>query len=213
MNFITLNFISIFYKILKECEVYFMIKQKYIILGVFGLFLTGCSNNNLVDKVEVSSEIVYETMSSVPDELESSSDEPIQETNIQISNPWIDCDTIIEAEELAGFEFNSIKSAEINQISVMQGEFNIIQAVFFDGDNKVIIRKSNIDGDISGDFREYHSEVLEYKDGIEINYKLYDSLCLGVSWFNISNGSTYSIVCENPVDKSVVESYVNVVFE
>ena len=63
---------------------------------------------------------------------------------MQIANPWSDCTTIEEAEDIAGFNFDSVKSAEVNSISVMKGiDYNIIQIAFYDGENKVTIRKGD----------------------------------------------------------------------
>ena len=91
--------------------------------------------------------------------------------NLGIVNPWTECDTIEEAEALVGFNFDSIKSAEINTISAMvSDDMKIIQATFFDGDNEITIRKSNALGDASGDFRVYENVVAEERDGVNITY-------------------------------------------
>lgn len=131
---------------------------------------------------------------------------------VQMGNPWQECETIESAETLAGFPFDSIKSAEINSISTMLSEdIKIIQAVFFDGENKVTIRKTNGLGDYSGDYNTYETEEVVLRDDVSITYKGNDNKFSLVIWEK--GAYSYSINCQEPVEKSTLESYVNVVFE
>lgn len=131
---------------------------------------------------------------------------------VQMSNPWQECETIEAAETLTGFPFDSIKSAEINSISTMITDTTkIIQAVFFDGENEITIRKVNDLGDYSGDYNIYENEEVVLKDDIDIIYKGNGNTYSLVIWEK--DAYSYSISCCEPVEKEILESYVNVIFE
>lgn len=131
---------------------------------------------------------------------------------MQIANPWSDCTTIEEAEDIAGFNFDSVKSAEVNSISVMKGtDYSIIQIAFYDGENKVTIRKANTEDNISGDYNIYKQEKPLIKDEVVISVRGNDNLYSLVEWNR--NGYSYSISCEQVVELEIIESYVNMVFE
>ena len=131
---------------------------------------------------------------------------------MQIANPWSDCTTIEEAEDIAGFNFDSVKSAEVNSISVMKGtDYNIIQIAFYDGENKVTIRKANIEDSISGDYNVYNQEKPVIKEEVTISVRGNDNLYSLVEWSR--NGYSYSISSEQGIEFEIIESYLNVVFE
>ena len=131
---------------------------------------------------------------------------------LAIVNPWTDCNTIEEAEEIVGFTFDSIKSAEINTISAMISEgMNIIQASFYDGENEITIRKSNAIGDISGDYRTFENVIKETRDDTEIIYSGNGETFGLVTW--VKDNFSYSISCETEISKDILDSFVNVVFE
>ena len=131
---------------------------------------------------------------------------------VQITNPWTDCATIEEAENIAGFNFDSVKSAEVNSISVMKGaNYSIIQVSFYDGENKVTIRKGNTEDSISGDYTSYTQEKPIIKDEVVVSVRGNDNLYSLVEWNR--NGYSYSISCEQVVEFEIIESYINVVFE
>ena len=131
---------------------------------------------------------------------------------VQITNPWSDCETIEEAEGIVGFNFDSVKSAEVNSISVMKGaDYNIIQVSFYDGENKVTIRKGNTEDIISGDYTAYIQEKVIIKDEVSISIRGNNDLYSLVEWNR--NGYSYSISCEQGIKLEIMESFLNVVFE
>jgi len=140
-------------------------------------------------------------------------DKSNEQGNMQIANPWSDCKTIAEAEEIAGFPFESIKGAEINGVRVMQGEnFNIIEAFFYDGENKITIRKGNTTEDISGDYTAYAVRVMVHAVEVGLEYSgSKEGMCSLVTWQK--DGYSYSIRAAEETKKEYMESYVNVVFE
>lgn len=162
--------------------------------------LCACGNTNETDVIpEQNTDDVTEYLKENP---------PV----MQIANPWSDCTTIEEAEDIAGFNFDSVKSAEVNSISVMKGtDYSIIQIAFYDGENKVTIRKANIEDSISGDYNVYNQEKPVIKEEVTISVRGNDDLYSFAEWDR--NGYSYSISCEQVVELEIIESYVNMVFE
>lgn len=203
-----------------------MNKKNLILISLcFGsLTLSACCNSNneeLFMNLETTPMVseVLETENNVEIEIQENIKEETTESediNIQIINPWVECETIEQAEELAGFNFDSIKSAEINSIRYMKYDnYSIIEAKFYDGDNEIVIRKSNDLNDNSGDFRSYDIEETSNKDGIDIIYKgniIDEENHYGLVYW-INNDFNYSISCLNEIEKFIIDSYINVVFE
>ena len=131
---------------------------------------------------------------------------------VQITNPWSDCETIEEAEDIAGFDFDSVKSAEVNTISVMKGiDYNIIQISFYDGENKITIRKGDTEDSISGDYNVYTQEDTIIINETTVNIKGNENLYSLAEW--VKDEYSYSISSEQGVDKIIMESYLKVVTE
>ena len=162
--------------------------------------LCACGNTNETDVIpEQNTDDVTEYLKENP---------PV----MQIANPWSDCTTIEGAEDIAGFNFDSVKSAEVNSISVMKGtDYNIIQIAFYDGENKVTIRKANTEDSISGDYNVYYQEKPVIKEEVTISVRGNDNLYSLVEWSR--NGYSYSISCEQGIEFEIIESYLDVVFE
>lgn len=104
----------------------------------------------------------------------------------QIPNPWIDCTTIKEAEEKAGFEItvpDEVNGYEEKYISVMEKE--IIQVDFRHGDESIYFRKglkATEGDDISGDYREADAVEQVEIDGRTVNFKEAEGKILTVVW-------------------------------
>lgn len=169
-----------------------------------------CACGSQTEDVSVSSEPVTEDVSITSEPI--TEDVTEDSSVVQIVNPWTDCATIEEAEGAAGFNFDSVKSAEVNSVSVMKGEeYNIIQISFYDGDNKVTIRKANTVEGISGDYNAYTQKTPIIKDEVTVTLRGNDDLYSFAEWDR--NGYFYSISCEQVVELEIIESYINVVFE
>ena len=104
----------------------------------------------------------------------------------QIPNPWIDCTTIKEAEEKAGFEItvpDEVNGYEEKSISVMEKE--IIQVDFRHGDESIYFRKglkATEGDDISGDYREADAVEQVEIDGRTVNFKEAEGKILTAVW-------------------------------
>jgi hypothetical protein len=117
----------------------------------------------------------------------------------------------LEAEEVAGFEFKSIREAEINSTDVMKtDDIQLIQATFYDGENEISIRKSTQLGDNSGVYGDFVVEEIDRDDTV-ITLKGESDKYFLAHWDK--NGYSYSILCSTAVSKEILDTYINVVFE
>lgn len=77
--------------------------------------------------------------------------------NIGMPNPFIDCKTLEDAKELAGFTIslpeNLPEGYSIKQIQAIENK--MIQVFYENGDKELLIRKAVGKEDISGDYNNY----------------------------------------------------------
>lgn len=88
----------------------------------------------------------------------------------QLPNPFIECDTIEEAEELAGFEISEVKNVpeKYKQTNIRVIEKELIELIYEDGGNEIRIRKAVGNEDISGDYNEYEENELISMDKVTV---------------------------------------------
>ena len=86
-------------------------------------------------------------------------------------NPWTTCDSLEDAEKLAGFEFTLPTDEEV-QATYSAVEGQLIEVVYdTDGDDPLVVRKGVGSDDLSGDYTTYDVEgTLEVGD-ITVSYK------------------------------------------
>ena len=123
----------------------------------------------------------------------------------QLPNPWIDCATISEAEEKAGFEISvpdQLNGYEEKNISVM--EKDMIQVQFSHGEETVYFRKSPAEKegtDISGDYRDADSFEKVEIGGRTVTFKEADGKILTAVWteedYSYAIGSSTGIEAES----------------
>lgn len=79
-----------------------------------------------------------------------------QET-VQIPNPFVDCKTIEEAEEIAGFKAPVPERMPdgYTQAAIRAVEQYLIELIYENGEKSIRIRKGKGSGDISGDYNTY----------------------------------------------------------
>lgn len=74
---------------------------------------------------------------------------------VSIANPWNDASSLEEAIASAGFEMNIPESVADQSISLIQWSADPYTIQVFYGDDAALIRKGNVQTDISGDYNEY----------------------------------------------------------
>lgn len=94
-----------------------------------------------------------------------------QSSGSGMPNPWTTCDSLEDAEKLAGFEF-TLPTSEDVQATYSAVEGQLIEVVYdADGDDPLVVRKGVGSDDLSGDYTAYDVEgTLEVGD-ITVNYK------------------------------------------
>ena len=117
----------------------------------------------------------------------SAPQEPIVGADPSTWSPFTDCESLAEAEDVAGFKLTipeSIEGFTPSSYSVMK-EYQLIQVDFNDDDNHYIcIRKAIDDKDISGDYNVYNEKNDVTADGIKVTLRGNDGKVCLATWTN-----------------------------
>ena len=92
--------------------------------------------------------------------------------NVQIPNPWVDCDTIEDAEKLAGFAFELPEAPDgytLDHISAVKDD--IIQVIYKNGEEELCFRKAAGVDDASGDYNKYDTTATAAVSGCDVTLK------------------------------------------
>lgn len=94
------------------------------------------------------------------------------ENNVQIPNPFIDCASLAEAGEVAGFEMRAPKAVgEYDHVSISAMDGELVDVLYESGDDTVRVRKGAGTEDISGDYNSYAEAAVSKVDGMEVTMK------------------------------------------
>ena len=82
----------------------------------------------------------------------------------QMANPWTDCETLSEAEELAGFTLTAPEHIDGYDAPIYRFMHEkMLEIIYYNGDDEIRIRKaparSSVGNDISGDYTEYREHA------------------------------------------------------
>ena len=117
----------------------------------------------------------------------SAPQEPIVGADPSTWSPFTDCESLAEAEDVAGFKLTipeSIEGFTPSSYAVMK-EYQLIQVDFNDDDNHYIcIRKAIDDKDISGDYNVYNEKNDVTADGIKVTLRGNDGKVCLATWTN-----------------------------
>lgn len=135
---------------------------------------------------------------------------PTSDEETGLANPWVVCETLAEAEELAGYEFSAPESLEgYEGVKYQVIENFVLEVVYGEDGNQVILRKSaELDDALVGDYNEY--SISEEKTVGELTVTVKgneEGLYNNVLWNN--DGHSYSIYADNGVDEALVETLVS----
>ena len=131
-----------------------------------------------------------------------------ESNSAQLANPFITCDTLAEAEEIAGFTMSIPDSlADFDQNMIQAVDKSMIQ-VFYGNDRQILVRKGTGTEDISGIYTEYSLTKTFDVSGSTVTLKGDgDSINLAV-WTR--DGYSYSVYAESGLSESemilIVES-------
>lgn len=138
-------------------------------------------------------------VSPAPSAQETQNAEIIGSDNVQIPNPWADCDTAADAAALAGFDFTVpeelFDGASNKTIQAAQGE--MIQVIYSDanGDEIGRVRKGAGSEDVSGDYNDYAENETADVGGVSVRLRGTDGNVFVMTW--TSGNFAYSVTTTN----------------
>jgi hypothetical protein len=181
-----------------------MIKRwahRALMVAAAAIFLTtGCESTTRTE-AQSTSDQSWATAESVSD---SSSEE--------MPNPFVDYDTLEEAEKAVGFDISIPESVTVNGKEYAEKNYQVatdlslIQVFYMDNEDLpvLMIRKASGTEDISGDYNEYAitksvSDVFE-SEGSSVEVKIKgnsnDAMCLA-TW--VKDGYSYAVSLEDSI--------------
>lgn len=112
--------------------------------------------------------------------------------NTQIPNPFVDCDTLADAAKLTGFDLtasDSVDGYDTRTIQVM--DKSMIQVIYANGDDSLMLRKGAGTDDISGDNTEYAETNTVTVGSLQVNMKGEGGMVSVAVWTD--GGYTYAV--------------------
>ena len=130
--------------------------------------------------------------------------------NVQIPNPWQECESAEEAGKLAGFSFTvpeSVDGYTEKYIAAIENE--LAEAIFSNGDNNdnaLYFRKGVGSEDISGDYNTYDTVEQQTIGDKTVTCKGNDGLIYNATW----NDGTYSyaVMCNAGMNAKQLTAWV-----
>lgn len=142
--------------------------------------------------------------------------QPAEEPSAYAANPWVDCASLEEAADLAGFSLAVPDRIEGYPNVFLQAVENDMIQVFYctkdpgaEGGSRVLIRKGVGTEDISGDYGQYAEEETVGMHGVDVSVKGEDGLVHTAIWTQA--GYAYSISADDGLSRETVEGLVELV--
>ena len=127
----------------------------------------------------------------------------------EIANPYVDCETLEEAGELAGFDISVPDEIDggYTQGTIQAVENEMIQVTYTtEAGEEITLRKGTGTEDISGDYNEYAEENTLDVDGTSVTARGSDGLVYAATW---TDGTyTYSITASAGLESDSVSALV-----
>lgn len=101
----------------------------------------------------------------------------------QIPNPFVNCDTLEDAANISGFDMtvpNSLDGYSNRSIQAIENE--MIQVVYGDDDNNVVLRKATGADDVSGDYNKYAQTNVVTINNMSVTLKGNDNMVSVATW-------------------------------
>lgn len=128
--------------------------------------------------------------------------------NVQITSPFVDCETLEEAGELAGFDISVPDEIDggYTQGTIQAVENEMIQVIYTtEAGEEITLRKGTGTEDISGDYNEYAEENTLDVDGTSVTARG-DGLVYAAAW---TDGTyTYAITASAGLESDSVSALV-----
>lgn len=134
-----------------------------------------------------------------------------KETKEEVANPFVEYETMDEAQEAAGFTINvPDKVPEGYTLSTIRViENDLADITYLNGENEITFRQAKGSEDISGDYNEY-SETNEVKVGdIQVTTKGNDGVVNVAVWTN--GDYSYSIGANNDGEGLLLSDVIDMI--
>ena len=141
-----------------------------------------------------------------------------QKETTQMANPFIDCENMGQAEEIAGFGMEAPEEIDGYADSLIQAvNGQMVQVIYFekaadyqDDQATLMIRKKiGQEPDVSGDYNEYSQTVSDEIDGRDVTFKGDDDQFNVAIW--LSDDYSYSIDTVKPMSREQMSAIVKIV--
>ena len=141
-----------------------------------------------------------------------------QKETTQMANPFIDCENMGQAEEIAGFGMEAPEEIDGYADSLIQAvNGQMVQVIYFekaadyqDDQATLMIRKKiGQEPDVSGDYNEYSQTVSDEIDGRDVTFKGDDDQVNVAIW--LSDDHSYSIDTVKPMSREQMSAIVKIV--
>ena len=127
----------------------------------------------------------------------------------EIANPYVDCETLEEAGELAGFDISVPDEIDggYTQGTIQAVENEMTQVIYTtEAGEEITLRKGTGTEDISGDYNEYAEENTLDVDGTSVTARGSDGLVYAATW---TDGTyTYAITASAGLESDSVSALV-----
>ena len=131
------------------------------------------------------------------------------DSSTEIANPYVDCETLEEAGELAGFDISVPDEIDggYTQGTIQAVENEMIQVIYTtEAGEEITLRKGTGTEDISGDYNEYAEENTLDVDGTSVTARGSDGLVYAATW---TDGTyTYAITASAGLESDSVSALV-----
>ncbi len=103
---------------------------------------------------------------------------------VERPNPFVECATMAEAEQIAGFSMDRPEKVPnwVIDVTIRAADTGLIEVVYTGGQEELILRKGLGDGDISGDFNVYDETGLIEAAGHSVATRGQDGKSIVATW-------------------------------
>lgn len=165
---------------------------------------TACSTEKQND-----SNVSENTSSEAPSNSSENESSAITGGNsVQIPNPFVNCETLDKAAEIAGFSI-AVPDSLVNEYpeqSIRAMKDTLIELIYHKDGNEIRIRKGSGSEDISGDFTDYPEVNSVSVDSIQVTMKGADKTVTAAVW--TKEGYAYSVHIQEGTDSDSMSDIV-----
>ena len=189
-----------------------------IICAVVALSITACASSGTAAKTPITettaiteATAITETtaiteITAIPKSTTPANTNP----DTMIANPFVDCQTMETAAEVAGFEFRTPEQVEgISEKKIQAVDQEMIQVIYSADENQILIRKAPGTRNISGDYNNYQKEETITVDERQVTLKGNDGVISLATWS--ANDYSYSIYVSAGMAQDSIVSLVQAI--